>query len=205
MKAKGNFSKALNELLCGKLWSGLMPVAVETTLGSLGTAYEKTGAVKAVQVAAVSEGNKKPAPVKSSPPGEAVITQDMVIKGSVVSNSNILMEGTIIGDVTCEGDIAVKGKIEGNVHVRSLSLQGGTIQGDIESSGLVFIGEDSKVNGNIKGGHIDVHSSVIGNITSTDHVTINPKAIIEGDIAASGLSMFEGAELKGTVNIQKPK
>jgi cytoskeletal protein CcmA (bactofilin family) len=127
----------------------------------------------------------------------------MVIKGSVTSGSNILVEGSILGDVSCEGDIAVKGKIEGKLQVRSLSLQGGSIQGDIESTGTIFVGEDSRVSGNIKGGHIDINGSVVGDIVSTERVTLNPKAVVEGDISAVGLSMQDGAELKGSVDVHK--
>jgi cytoskeletal protein CcmA (bactofilin family) len=204
MKQQGNFSKAFDELLSGKLRSDERPELAGATLGSLVTAPnapEKAPAAAASPSAAVP-----PAPPSTKPArvGEAVITQDMVIKGSVATNSNILMEGSILGDVSCEGDISIKGKIEGKVHVRSISIQGGTIQGDIESSGTIFIGEGSKVSGNIKGGHIDINGSVVGDIISTEHVILNPKAVVEGDIVAVGLSMFDGAELKGGVDVHKP-
>jgi cytoskeletal protein CcmA (bactofilin family) len=202
MKQQGNFSKAFDELLSGKLRSNERPNVAPATLGSLVTA---PGTKEEAPEETVSPpGKVSSVSVKPDPVGEAVITQDMVIKGSVAANSNILMEGSILGDVTCEGDIAIKGKIEGKVHVRSISIQGGTIQGDIESTGTVFIGEGSKVNGNIKGGHIDINGSVVGDIVSIERVILNPKAIIEGDITAAGLSVSDGAELKGGVDIHKP-
>ena len=188
--------------MSGKLKSGDKSGTAEVTLGSLVTSSGNAG--EGAEEAPTQRAGGTVYQAKPAPLSEAVITQDMVIKGSVSTGSNILMEGSILGDVACEGDIAVKGKIEGKVHVRSLSLQGGSILGDIESSGTVFIGEDSKVSGNIKGGHIDINGSVIGDITSTERVTLNPKAVVEGDISAAGLSMFDGAELKGSVDVHKP-
>jgi cytoskeletal protein CcmA (bactofilin family) len=207
MKQQGNFSKAFDELLSGKLRSDERSEVAGATLGSLVTipsAAEKKPEVAASPSVGVPSASPVLAAAKPARVGEAVITQDMVIKGSVATNSNILMEGFILGDVSCEGDISIKGKIEGKVHVRSISIQGGTIQGDIESSGTVFIGEGSKVSGNIKGGHIDINGSVVGDIISTEHVILNPKAVVEGDIIAVGLSMFDGAELKGGVDVHKP-
>ncbi|MCX7026612.1 MAG: polymer-forming cytoskeletal protein [Spirochaetes bacterium] len=203
MKKEGNFSKAFDELLSGTLRSGERSEAAEATLGSLVTSPGATGEDGPGKAADSLPGGKPFSP-KPACLDQAVITQDMVIKGSVTSTSNILMEGSILGDVTCEGDISVKGKIEGKVHVRSLSLQGGTVQGDVESTGTVLIGEESKVNGNIKGGHIDINGSVVGDIASTERVTLNPKAVVEGNITATGLSMFDGAELKGSVDVHKP-
>lgn len=200
MKKEGNFSKAVNELLGGNLRSGERREAA-ATLGTLVT-VPGGGVGEEAEAPSSSEGYRSSSSAR--PGGESMITQDMVIRGSVSSASNILMEGSIVGDVNCEGDIAVKGKIEGKVHARSVSIQGGAVQGDIETSGSIFVGEESTINGNIKGGRIDVNGSVTGNLASSDRVTLNPKAVVEGDIVAIGLSMADGAQLKGSVDVHRP-
>lgn len=199
MKKEGNFSKALDELLAGKFKSAQAASSVlDASLASLVTNPETLEGV------AVPPDGPGQAAARQVPLREALITLDMVIKGSVNSSSNIILEGTVLGDLSSEGDLAVKGKIEGNVRVRSLSVQGGSISGDVDCAGTVYIGEDSKIDGNIKGGHIDINGTVVGNISSSDRLTLNPKAVIEGDIAAFGLAVFDGAQIKGNLNVHKP-
>ncbi|HEY9053982.1 MAG TPA: polymer-forming cytoskeletal protein [Rectinemataceae bacterium] len=199
MKKEGNFSKALDELFAGKFKSSKdASSALDMSLGSLVAHPETEDGVEA------PPDGPGPAAARQLPLREALITPDMVIKGSLTSSSNILLEGTVLGDIICEGDLAVKGRVEGNVRVRSLSVQGGSISGDIDSVGTVYVGEDSTIDGNIKGGHIDINGTVTGNISSNDRLTLNPKASIEGDIAAFGISVFDGAQIKGNVNVRKP-
>lgn len=139
------------------------------------------------------------------PMREAIITTDMVIKGTVSAQSNISIEGTIIGDVSSEGDVVVKGRVEGNVIVHSLSIKAGSIVGDILCSGAIIIAEHSSVDGNIKAEHIDVNGKVTGNLESTGKIILNPHSVIDGNVAAAELSMTEGAELRGNVSVHKAK
>ncbi len=131
----------------------------------------------------------------------AVITQDMVIKGSVQSQANILIEGTVQGDVLSEGDILVRGKIEGNLSLRSLLVEGGSIDGDIVSSSAVVLEEKSSVHGDIKAERIEIDGGVTGNLESA------PKIVLKSGpckaTQAKELAIQEGAELKGNVNVRK--
>jgi cytoskeletal protein CcmA (bactofilin family) len=188
VKKHGNFSRAVEDLMSGNI-----------------SGSGDAGAEAAVE-ADDREEAENPAPMLrrvGEGAVEAVITSDMVIKGTVTSSSNISIAGTILGDVGCEGDIAVRGKIEGNVTVQSLVLQAGTITGDIVSSGAVVVMESSTVNGNIKAERIEVNGKVVGNLDSSAKVILNQRAAIEGNITAEGLSITEGAELKGSVNVHK--
>ena len=139
------------------------------------------------------------------PMREAIITTDMVIKGTVSAQSNISIEGTIIGDVSSEGDVVVKGRVEGNVIVHSLSIKAGSIVGDILCSGAIIIAEHSSIDGNIKAEHIDVNGKVTGNLESSGKIILNPHSVIDGNVAAAELSMTEGAELRGNVSVHKTK
>jgi cytoskeletal protein CcmA (bactofilin family) len=89
------------------------------------------------------------------------------------------------------------------VTVHSLSVQAGSISGDIVSSGVVSIADNSSVDGNIKAERIEVNGKVVGNLESTARVVLNPRSVIEGNITAMELSMSEGAELKGNVNVHR--
>ena len=194
MKKHGNFSQAFEELVNGKIGGSESEEEEADQPGNAqqGTAEPGAALVRFPEVRHVEEGLR-----------EAVITVDMVIKGTVTSSSNIAISGTVIGDVSSEGDIVVRGKVEGNVVAHSLVVQAGTIAGDISSSGSVLIVENSTVNGNIKADRIEVNGKVTGNIDSAAKVTLNSHAVVDGNIAAAGLLMMEGAELKGNVNVRK--
>lgn len=175
------------------------PAAPETVVAFAGLPVERTQL----------SGEVSPASHRTEagtlPMREAIITTDMVIKGTVSAQSNISIEGTIIGDVSSEGDVVVKGRVEGNVIVHSLSIKAGSIVGDILCSGAIIIAEHSSIDGNIKAEHIDVNGKVTGNLESSGKIILNPHSVIDGNVAAAELSMTEGAELRGNVSVHKTK
>ena len=196
MKKHGNFSRAVEELMNGK-FSGSGSGMDEAEVGDPADPDQstRTDIASPDPMAAVRRVDPRAA--------EAVITEDMVIKGTVSASANISIAGTILGDVSSEGDVVVRGRIEGNVTVHSLSVQAGSISGDIVSSGVVSIADNSSVDGNIKAERIEVNGKVVGNLESAARVVLNPRSVIEGNITAMELSMSEGAELKGNVNVHR--
>ena len=184
MKKHGNFSRAVEELMGGKEADAEEVEADASTVAEQPATFERRF---------------------DEPKLEAVITADMVIKGTVSSSSNISIAGTIVGDVGSEGDVVIRGRVEGNVTVHSIVVQSGTVVGDIVSEGVAVITEGSTVNGNVKAERIEVNGKVVGNLEAAAKVVLNPRASIDGNISAAGLSMMDGAELKGSVNVHKPE
>jgi cytoskeletal protein CcmA (bactofilin family) len=199
MKKQGNFSKAIEELLSGKIGDEGSQAVDQIDAESVGIEEESAPREGMVQRGNSISFTSKPQAKSLS--GGAVITADMVIKGSVSSTATIRIDGTILGDVSSEGDLLLHGKVEGNIKVHSLTVDGGTVTGDVESEGSILVTENSSVSGNIRGGHIEINGKIVGNIDSSGKLILNPKAVIEGDISSLGLSMSEGAELKGKVNV----
>jgi cytoskeletal protein CcmA (bactofilin family) len=231
MKKHNNFTRAVEELMSGKFSttengeggaqdtssSGQTDAAAKVVDFSPGfDDIRETAAPEAADAFEGEPADRVQAPGEvlpaahraeagSLPMREAIITSDMVIKGTVSAQSNISIEGTIIGDVSSEGDVVVKGRVEGNVVVHSLSIKAGEIVGDILCSGAIIIAEHSSVDGNIKAEHIDVNGKVTGNLESSAKIILNPHSVIEGNVAAAELSMSEGAELHGNVTVRKAK
>ncbi|MDD3982078.1 MAG: polymer-forming cytoskeletal protein [Spirochaetia bacterium] len=208
MKRRGNFSKAVEELI--GLKQSDEGNAEEQSATSLGE--EEVRSSSGVFAEGSQDfsgrfglsGGALPTvwkPESSSP--LAVVTQDMVIKGSIQSQANILIEGTVQGDVLSEGDILLRGKIEGNLNLRSLLVEGGSIDGDIVSSSAVVLEANSLVRGNIKAERVEIDGSVTGNLESATKIVLKSQALIEGNIKAKELAIHEGAELKGNVNVHK--
>ncbi len=197
MKEKGNLTKAFDELLHGRTdqTSEGMGGSHDTADVPIADTYSP-----APSPAHMAGQGQTPSPPRQS---EAIITSDMVIRGSITSASNISVFGTVLGDVSSESDMMVSGRIEGNVSARSLQLVSGTISGDINAKAMVEIAQGSSVNGNITAERIMVDGCVTGNINAAGTARLNANACIDGNIKASALSVQEGAELKGNVDIRK--
>ena len=197
MKRQGNFMKAVGELMDGQFAGS----KAEETLGD-----SVSGGFGAAP-AASPETSPPPAPSPrrvEAGGAEAVITADMVIKGTMTASANISIFGSIQGDVTSEGDILVVGRVEGNVVARCMTVQEGSIVGDIAASGTVVVAENSSVEGNIKAERIEVNGRIKGNLDSSAKIALRPLSDIEGNVTAAELAMGEGAQLRGTMNVHRP-
>jgi len=209
MKMQGNFLKAVDELMNGKF------TGVKTDSKEFSSPREpETGLDSGLVIPTDYDSGEKAQPDFTASPRasvrrvdggnvEAVITEDMVVKGNINSTANISISGTILGDVCSEGDVIVKGKVEGNITVHSLSVEGGNISGDIISSGAATVADGSSIDGNIKAERIEVNGRIVGNLDSATKIILHQKSVIEGNITALELSMTEGAELKGSMNVHK--
>lgn len=190
MRKQGNFSKAIDELMGGRLSESEGEKNESITNQAELEPEAPQGAQFAVRRV---EGKVE----------QAVITKDMVIKGTINSSANIVIAGSVQGDIVSEGDVVVEGKIEGNLKVHSLSVQEGVITGDIDASGNVTVAENSSIDGDIKAERIEVNGKIVGNLQSTTKIILNPHSAIEGNVTAATLSMLEGAELKGSMSVKK--
>ncbi|MCE1196707.1 polymer-forming cytoskeletal protein [bacterium] len=205
MKRQGNFMKAVGELMDGQFAGSK---AEDEALGDSVPAGPEAsgepasfgfGASPAAMPGAASSLRRVEAGG-----AEAVITADMVIKGTMTASANISVFGSIQGDVTSEGDILVKGRVEGNVVARCMTVQEGSIVGDIAASGTVVVAENSSVDGNIKAERIEVNGRVKGNLDSSAKIALRPLSDVEGNVTAAELAMGEGAQLRGTMNVHRP-
>ncbi|RAP27392.1 cell shape determination protein CcmA [Candidatus Marinamargulisbacteria bacterium SCGC AG-343-D04] len=99
---------------------------------------------------------------------------------------------TVVGE-----DTSVKGMIHSQ---RSIRIEG-TFEGEINSQGEVYIGQNSKVKASLFGKHITVAGEVIGNIEAVKSLHILKTGKVFGDIAGDQLNIEEGGIYKGKVNM----
>ncbi|MFT5171309.1 MAG: cytoskeletal protein CcmA (bactofilin family) [Candidatus Marinamargulisbacteria bacterium] len=83
---------------------------------------------------------------------------------------------------------------------RSIKIEGG-LEGEINSQGDVYIGENSRVKANIIGKNVIVAGEVIGNIETLKGLHIARTGRVYGDISGDHLIIEEGAIYKGKVNM----
>lgn len=105
-------------------------------------------------------------------------------------NSDIV--NTVIGE-----DTAIKGTVHSQ---RSIRVEG-SLEGEINSQGEVYIGANSHVKAMVFGRDVVVAGEVVGNIESVKSLVITKTGKVYGDISGDQLIIEEGGIYKGKVNM----
>lgn len=99
---------------------------------------------------------------------------------------------TIIGpSVKIEGDFTSNGNV----------IVGGIVSGKLTTTQHVRIEEGAKIIADVKAKEAVVAGEVSGNITIDGHLEILSNAKIDGDIKTGSISIQQGAQLNGTVQM----
>lgn len=130
------------------------------------------------------------------------LASTLVVEGSVVSESDIVIEGLIRGNVTCRGNIEILGEIKGDVCGKSIRVSQGKITGNIRADEGVYI-YNSRVTGDIVAESGEIDSAINGNLTISGSLVIRKASVIKGNITASALSIEENALLEGKVVVSQ--
>ena len=88
-------------------------------------------------------------------------------------------------------------KIEGSIRFQKELVIDGKIQGQIISDGVLTIGENADVRGEIKTKSVTVFGKVHGNITA-ERCELKSMSALEGDLKAARLVIEEGATFIGS-------
>lgn len=102
--------------------------------------------------------------------------------------SSVLPMDTIIGEYT-----SFNGNIDSEGSVKIL----GKVEGDIKSSGEVYIEPISSINGNIYGSNVYVGGTINGNIFSKGLLHLMAQSKLSGDIEVNSIVTDEGAIFQG--------
>ncbi|RMH00293.1 MAG: polymer-forming cytoskeletal protein [Deltaproteobacteria bacterium] len=102
--------------------------------------------------------------------------------GTCIIGRNIAVRGTISG----EEDLIVEGRVEGSVSLAGhLTVAAeGVVQADLDVESVVVMGE------------------VVGDITASTSVTIEPGARVTGNIRAPRVIIRDGAFFDGSVDME---
>jgi cytoskeletal protein CcmA (bactofilin family) len=92
-------------------------------------------------------------------------------------------------------------EIEGTLNAHDNFRMGGYLKGQIQSSAVVWISKNGKVDGNINSNGLIVEGYVHGNVRCTGKVELRPGALIKGDIACASLAVYKGCALEGKVKM----
>ncbi len=149
-----------------------------------------------------SEYPESPAPRREARRVVNFFAADLLIDGSVTSDSDMVVEGVIRGDVVCRGHLEVLGQVQGNISAHSVRVIQGRIKGNITAEDGVSVC-NSEIKGDIFSQQAEIDSTVNGNITVGGILVIKQSSVIKGNIVAGGLSIEENALLEGQVNVTR--
>lgn len=95
---------------------------------------------------------------------------------------------TIIGpSVQVEGDLLS----QGNIHIE------GAVNGSIETTANLTIGEGARITANVKATNAYIAGQLKGNLVVGERLELSATSKVEGDMVAKTLVIIEGAQLDG--------
>ena len=111
------------------------------------------------------------------------------------------MNGTGAVKNTLGSDVEIKGNLK---FTGELTFDG-KIDGEIQTDGVLNLGDSATVNGNISAQSVVVRGKVNGNIVAKEKIDIKTKTELFGDIRASKLSVEEGVTFVGKTEVNPNK
>ncbi|AEF17672.1 MULTISPECIES: bactofilin family protein [Thermoanaerobacterium] len=94
-------------------------------------------------------------------------------------------------------------KIEGNISSQGTMRIDGLVTGKVEVEGNLIVGENSKIEADVKADNISVSGEIVGNLTIKNQVQITSTGKVYGDIEVQNLIIDEGAIFDGKCKMNK--
>lgn len=98
-------------------------------------------------------------------------------------------------------DVEIKGSIK---FQNDLTIDG-RVEGEIASPGILTVGENAEIRGEIKTKSVTVYGKVHGNITVEERCELKARAVLQGDLKAARLVIEEGATFVGKSEVTPNK
>ncbi|MBP1688601.1 MAG: cell shape determination protein CcmA [Deltaproteobacteria bacterium] len=100
--------------------------------------------------------------------------------------TTLIAPGAVIdGSITFAGILEIEGRVNGNIFAAG------------DEQAVVRVLQGGHVHGNVSAPLIVVNGTVTGNVHSTDHAELAPRAVINGDVRYNLLEMSKGAQVNG--------
>ncbi len=96
-------------------------------------------------------------------------------------------------------------EIKGSIKFQKELIIDGKVEGEIHSDGVLTIGENADIRGEIKTKSITVYGRVHGNITVGERCELKARCTLQGDLKAARLVIEEGATFIGKSEVTTGK
>ena len=100
---------------------------------------------------------------------------------------SLIGAGTLIeGNIRFTGGLRIDGEVKGNVE----AAEGA-------SSSLLVLSEQARIEGSVSVAHLITNGTVVGQVTITEFLEMQPRAKIVGDVDYALIEMHQGAVIEG--------
>ena len=141
------------------------------------------------------------APVKKEMPPVSdevsIITKGMIIKGDILTNGSLDIQGEVYGNVDCSGKLVVTGTVKGNSSASEIFADAARIEGEVASTGTIKIGLGSVIIGNVSSTSAVVAGAIKGDIDVQGPVVVDTSAVVKGNIKSRSVQINNGAVIDG--------
>jgi cytoskeletal protein CcmA (bactofilin family) len=96
-------------------------------------------------------------------------------------------------------------EIKGNLKFTGELLFEGKLEGEVNADGVLQLGENGVINGNVTANTVIVRGKLNGNVHAKDKIEIKSKAELFGDIRAAKLAIEEGVTFVGRTEVNPNK
>lgn len=96
-------------------------------------------------------------------------------------------------------------EIKGNIKFSGELAFDGKLEGEIQTDGVLTLGDSAVVNGNINAQSVIVRGKITGNIHAKEKIEIKAKTELFGDIRATKLTVEEGVTFVGKTEVNPNK
>lgn len=96
-------------------------------------------------------------------------------------------------------------EIKGSIKFTNELVIDGKVEGEINSAGVLTVGENAEIRGEIKTKSVTVLGKVHGNITVDERCELKARAVLQGDLKAARLVIEEGATFVGKSEVTPNK
>ena len=96
-------------------------------------------------------------------------------------------------------------EIKGSIKFTNELIIDGKVEGEINSAGVLTVGENAEIRGEIKTKSVTVFGKVHGNITVDERCELKARAVLQGDLKAARLVIEEGATFVGKSEVTPNK
>ncbi len=112
-----------------------------------------------------------------------------------MNNNNNPAKNILTSDVEIKGNLKFTGEL----------LFEGKLDGEIQTEGVLTLGDSAVITGNINAQSVVVRGKVTGNINAKEKIEIKAKAELFGDIRATKLVIEEGVTYVGKTEVNPNK
>jgi cytoskeletal protein CcmA (bactofilin family) len=96
-------------------------------------------------------------------------------------------------------------EIKGNIKFAGELTFDGRLEGDVQTEGVLNVGENAHITGNINAQTVIARGKINGNINAKDKIEIKARSELFGDIRAAKLVIEEGVIFVGKIEVNPNK